>query len=97
MNRAAIPLAFSASTWSLHQGDQRRDDQRDPVKDQRRQLVAEGLAAAGRHQCQAVMASQYVGYYLFLRRPKAIVAESGLEDGKRCAIVQGAIPSLRRT
>jgi hypothetical protein len=32
----------------LHQGDQRRDDDRQPVEEQRRQLVAEALAGAGR-------------------------------------------------
>ena len=44
----------------LHQGDQRRDDQRDAAKDEGRQLVAEGLAAAGGHQRQAVAACQDV-------------------------------------
>ncbi len=38
----------------LHQGDQRRDDQRQPVQDHGRQLVAEALAAAGGHDAQAI-------------------------------------------
>ena len=40
----------------LHQRDQRRDDERQPVQRQRRQLVAEALAAAGGHDAQAILA-----------------------------------------
>jgi hypothetical protein len=39
----------------LHQGDQRRDDQRDTLAGDRGQLVAETLAPAGRHDAQAVV------------------------------------------
>ena len=42
----------------LHQRDQRRDDQRQPVERQGRQLVAKALAAAGGHDAQAVFSRQ---------------------------------------
>ncbi len=42
----------------LHQRDQRRDDQRQPVEDQGRELVAEALAAAGGHDAQAIASCQ---------------------------------------
>ena len=38
----------------LHQRDQRRDDQRQVIADQRRQLVAERLAGACRHHDERV-------------------------------------------
>ena len=40
----------------LHERDQRRDHDREPVPKQRWQLVAERLAAAGRHHGQRVAA-----------------------------------------
>ena len=42
----------------LHQRDQRRDDDREPVQAQGRHLVAQRLAAAGRHQHQRVVAAR---------------------------------------
>ena len=43
----------------LHQGDERRDDQRAAVAEDRRQLVAQGFAAAGRHHGQDVAPGQH--------------------------------------
>ena len=42
----------------LHQGDQRRDDQRQAVQGQGGQLVAEALSAAGGHDAQAILPGQ---------------------------------------
>ena len=67
----------------LHEGDQRRYDQSEAVKDQGRQLVAEGLAAAGGHQHQAVPAGQDVPDDVRLERAKAVVPEPRLEDSQR--------------
>jgi hypothetical protein len=50
----------------LHQGDQRRDDQRDALAGDRGQLVAETLAPAGRHDAQAVVAGQHGGNHFAL-------------------------------
>ena len=62
----------------LHQGDQGRDDQSEAVKDQGRQLVAEGLAAAGGHKHQAVPAGQDVPDDVRLQGAKAVVPEPRL-------------------
>ena len=43
----------------LHQGDERRDDQRAALAEDRRQLKAKGLAAAGRHHRQDVAPRQH--------------------------------------
>ena len=50
----------------LHQRDQRRDDQRQAVQHQGRQLVAEAFAAAGGHDAQAVASGQHGGDDLLL-------------------------------
>ncbi len=41
----------------VHQRDERRDDDAGPLAQQRRELVADRLAAAGRHQHQGVLAA----------------------------------------
>ena len=71
----------------LHEGDQRRYDQSEAVKDQGRQLVAEGLAAAGGHQHQAVPAGQDVPDDVRLERAKAVVPEPRLLRTARGASV----------
>ena len=67
----------------LHEGDQGRDDQGEAVKNQGRQLVAEGLATAGGHKHQAVPAGQDVPDDVRLERAKAVVPEPRLEDSQR--------------
>ena len=74
----------------LHQGNQWRDYHGDAVKDEGRQLVAEGLAPACWQQRQAVPPAQDVDYYFFLQGPKAVVSEAGFEDSKRSGIVHGS-------
>ena len=55
----------------LHQGDQRRDHQRQAVQDHgRRQLVAEALAAAGGHDAEAIPPGQHGGNHLLLPMPE---------------------------
>ncbi len=61
-----------------HQGDQRRDDDRQSAIEKRRQLVAHGLAAAGRHDGEHVGAGQDRGDDLVLAGTEIVIAESGL-------------------
>lgn len=42
----------------MHQGDERRDDERDALADETRELIEEGLAAAGGHDDEAVAARE---------------------------------------
>ena len=64
----------------LHQRDQRRDHQRQPVEAQRGQLVAERFAAARGHQDQGVAPVQHAGDDLLLQRAEGVVAEVLLEQ-----------------
>ena len=90
MNRAGDTVGVQRVHLVLHQGNQWRDYQGDAVKDEGRQLVAEGLAPACWHQRQAVPPAQDVAYYFFLQGPKAVVSEAGFEDSKRSGIVHGS-------
>ena len=60
----------------LHQRDQRRDDDPGAGAHQRRDLVAQRLAAAGRHQHQRVAAARRRG-----RRPRPGAAEARVAEG----------------
>ena len=74
-----------------HQRDQRRDHDAAAVAQQRRQLIAQRFAAAGRHQHQAVAAAAEVADDLFLRAAKARQAEHVVQHGQRIrGIVAGA-------
>ena len=63
----------------LHQGDQRRNDDRHAVHQQRRQLVTERLAAARGHQHERVFSSKHIADYSLLiafeRRKAEILLE----------------------
>ena len=63
----------------VHQSDQRRDHDRQPVRENRRQLVTQRLAAAGRHEHQRIPAIKDVFNRLPLLRPKRVVAVVLLE------------------
>ena len=63
----------------LHQRDQRRDDHADAVAQQRRDLVAQRLAAAGRHQHQRVAAAGDVFDDVGLLAAEGRVAEDGFQ------------------
>ena len=65
----------------LHQRDQRRDHQRHPIHRQRRQLVAQRLPTARRHQQQRVPASQHPPYNNLLLPPKALKPKVSLQNG----------------
>ncbi len=55
----------------LHQGDQRRDDERDAGQLQRGQLIDQRLARAGGHDHQRVAAAQHGVQRGFLARAKS--------------------------
>ena len=59
----------------LHQGDQRRNDDPHTGAHQGRKLIAQGLAAAGRHQDQRVAPGDQLVNDLPLRAAKVFVAE----------------------
>ncbi len=64
----------------LHQRDQRRDHHAHAVADQRRDLVAQRLAAAGGHQYQRVAARAHVFHNLGLLAAEGRIAENGLQQ-----------------
>ena len=66
-----------------HQCDQGRDHDAAAVAQQGRQLVAQRLAAAGRHQDQAIAAIGDMADDLLLRAAKGGKPEHGIEHGKR--------------
>ena len=80
--RAHTELAQRADLV-LHQRDQRRDDDRRALAQQRRHLVAQRLAAAGRHQHQRIAATRDMGDDFALRTAKRLVAEGGAQDLER--------------
>ena len=71
-----------AAVLISHQGDQRGDDDGQVVGGDARELVAEALAAAGRHHHEAVAAGQRCGHGLTLAGPEPVEAEVG-EQGIR--------------
>ena len=69
----------------LHQRDQRRDDDREAVQAQGRHLVAERLAAAGRHDDQRVLAAEDVVDHLGLEPAEGRVAPDRAQHVERVA------------
>ncbi len=65
----------------LHQGDQRRDHHGQPAQHQRRHLVAQRLARAGRHHRQHVAAGQHRVDGGFLAGAELVEAEDVLQHG----------------
>ena len=65
----------------LHQGDQGRDDDGQAGEDQGRELVAQRLAAPGRHDHQRILPGEDVGDDFALQGPEFIVTKHGLEGG----------------
>ena len=86
MNVTGSPSDLQLIDLVLHQGDQRRDDQRQPVQHQGRQLVAEAFAAAGGHDAQAIASCQHGRNDLLL----------AVAEGRRARTAADRIPSLRR-
>ena len=69
----------------LHQGDERRDDDRQAVADDGRRLVAERLAAAGRHDDERIAAGEHRMHRLVLQRPQR--AEPPVRGNRRKHVV----------
>ena len=74
------PSSLQEVDLILHQRDQRRDDDRHAVEQQRRQLVAEALPAAGREDGERRPAGQQRLHDAFLPRPKGVEAERRREQ-----------------
>ena len=64
------------------QGNQGRDDHRQPRADQGGQLVGAALARAGRQEGQDVVAGQDRAHGGVLARPEGVVSPEGLLDGQ---------------
>ena len=62
-----------------HQRDQRRDHHGDAVRDERRQLEADGLAAARGHEHERIAAAEHTADHAELRRAERAVAERAEE------------------
>ncbi len=67
----------------LHQGDERRDHHAKPGPHQRWDLIAQRLAAAGRHQHQAVTAGKHMPHDRFLLAAERGIAEHLAQDAPR--------------
>ena len=66
-----------------HQGDQWRHDDGEPAAHDRRQLVAERLAGAGRHDGEHVLAGEHRAEDLVLPGPQIGEAEDAVQRGAR--------------
>ena len=64
----------------FHQGDERRDDEAEPVHGQRGNLEGERFAAAGGHEGEGVSSGADGADDVFLQRSEGIVAPVLLED-----------------
>ena len=78
-----------------HQRNQRRDHDAAALAQQRRQLIAQRFAAAGRHQHQAIAAACDMPDDLFLRAAKAGQAEHGIEQRKRVGAERASVGGRR--
>ena len=67
----------------FHQGNQGGNHQGNAGEKQRRQLVAQGFAAAGGHQHQAVAAGQGMADNFLLQRPESGIAKVGFKQVQR--------------
>jgi hypothetical protein len=65
------------------QRDQRRDDDAEPGTDQRRDLIAQRLATAGRHQHQSVAAGDHMLDDALLQPAERVIAENRSQDLER--------------
>ena len=70
---------FERGDLIVHQGDQRRDHHRQTVTQQRRDLEAQGLAAAGGHQHQSVATTGHALNNVTLTATETVVAEDVFE------------------
>ena len=87
-NAAATPASRSALDLILHQRDQRRDDEADAVAHERRDLIAQRLAAARRHQHERVAPGQRRRDDGLLLAAEARVAEHVAQDAARAVVAR---------
>ena len=85
IHRAVQPLGPPADLFQRvdlirHQRDQRRHDNGAARPDQRRNLVAERLAAAGRQHGKRVAALKHIADHVFLQAAKGLEAINALQD-----------------
>lgn len=64
----------------LHQGNKRRNDNRQPTPEQGRHLERDGLTPACRHQNQTIPPTDYLGYGLGLLRSEVVVLPDCAQD-----------------
>ena len=79
VNGGADAVGLQGIDLILHQRDQRRDDDADAGPVQRRDLEAEGFAAAGRHEDKSILAGDQAVDDFFLIGAKGAVAEDALQ------------------
>ena len=91
---ARTPSARSASTWSCISAISGEIDDAGARPDQRRDLVAQRLAAAGRHEHERVAAADDVLDDLPLAAPERVVAEDPAQHLARVA--RGVVRLARR-
>ena len=75
-----------------HEGDQRRDHEGQALAGERRQLVAEGFAGAGRHDGENVLAGQHGAHDLLLSFAEGGEAEDVVENLARGSITSAVWP-----
>ena len=80
----AKPVLFESENLVLHEGDQGRDHNADAGAQDRRDLVADGLAASGRHQHECVLPAHDAFDDFQLMGAERVVAVEFAEDVVRC-------------
>ena len=93
---AATPACFSASTWSLISAISGETTSARPGAEQRRDLVADALAAAGRQHRQGVAPGQHLGDHAGLQAAEVGMAEDAAQN-LAGVIEVGAIALLWQT
>ena len=78
-NAAGMPLIPQLLDLILHEGDERRDDHRQPTRHRRGKLKAKTLARARRHDAKHIAAGEDVFDDLPLSRAKFVEAEMFLK------------------
>ena len=80
--RGPNPERLGGADLVVHQGDERRDDERDTLPGQGRHLVAKRLAGSGRHHRQRVAARHDPADHLLLDAAEVLEAERAAKDRK---------------
>ena len=72
-----------ASDLVLHERNERRDDDRKPLKNQRGNLIAKRLSAASRHNRKRVLFCKHILNNIFLKQPERVVTENRFQNDFR--------------